>query len=95
MSHPNEDLLRKGYAAFAEGDLDTIMGLFDDDITWHLPGRNQLSGDHRGKEQVGALLGKIMELTQGTFQIELHDVLANEDHGVVLAHETAERDGKC
>jgi ketosteroid isomerase-like protein len=94
MAHPNEDLLRKGYAAFGEGDLDTVMGLFADDIKWHVPGRNPLAGDYSGKEEVGAFLGRAMELTNGTFRVDVHDVLANDDHGVALVHSTAERDGK-
>jgi ketosteroid isomerase-like protein len=68
MSHPNEDLLRKGYAAFVEGDLDTVMGLFTDDIKWHVPGSNPLAGDYTGKEEIGAFFGKFMELTNGTFR---------------------------
>ena len=94
MAHPNEDLLRKGYAAFGEGDLDTVMGLFADDIKWHVPGRNPLAGDYSGKEEVGAFLGRAMELTNGTFRVDVHDLLANDDHGVALVHLTAERDGK-
>ena len=94
MAHPNEDLLRKGYAAFAEGDLETVMGLFADDIKWHVPGRNPLAGDYSGKEEVGAFFSRFMELTNGTFRIDVHDVLANDDHGVALIHSTAQREGK-
>jgi len=28
----NIDLIKKGYQAFAAGDIDTVMSLFDDDI---------------------------------------------------------------
>jgi ketosteroid isomerase-like protein len=28
------------------------------------------------------------------FSVEIHDVLANDDHGVVLAHATADREDK-
>ncbi len=34
-----------------------------------------------------------MELTGGTFQEEVHDVLANDEHGVVLAIRRFERNG--
>jgi uncharacterized protein len=94
MSHPNEDLLRKGYAAFGEGDIDTVMGLLADDIKWHVPGRGAVAGDYSGKEEVGAFFSKLVELTNGNFRLELHDVLANDDHGVVLVHATAQREGK-
>jgi hypothetical protein len=34
-----------------------------------------------------------MELTGGTFQEEVHDVLANDEHGMVLAIRRLERNG--
>jgi ketosteroid isomerase-like protein len=94
MAHPNEDLVRKGFEAFSQGDMGALDGLFADDIVWHAPGRNQLSGDHRGKEAVFANFQKLFELTGGTFRVEIHDVLANDEHAVVLAHASAQRDGK-
>jgi ketosteroid isomerase-like protein len=94
VAHPNEELIRKGFDAFSSGDMATLNELFADDIVWHAPGRNQLSGDHRGKEEVFATFQKLFELTGGTFKVEIHDVLANDEHVVVLAHATAERDGK-
>jgi ketosteroid isomerase-like protein len=94
MAHPNEDLLRKGYAAFAAADLDTLRGLFADDIAWHAPGDNQLSGDFRGQDEVFGLFAKVAELTGGTFRLEIHDVLANDEHGVALVRATGQREGK-
>ena len=35
MAHPNEELVRKGYDAFASGDMDTLRELFDPGIVWH------------------------------------------------------------
>ena len=37
MAHPNEDLARRGYEAFAKGDLDTLNSLMTDDLVWHVP----------------------------------------------------------
>jgi ketosteroid isomerase-like protein len=94
MAHPNEELIRRGYDAFMAGDMDTLNEFFADNIVWHAPGRNQLSGDHRGKEQVFAVFAKLGELTGGTFRLEIHDVLADDEHAVVLARSMAERGGK-
>jgi ketosteroid isomerase-like protein len=94
MAHPNEDLLRRGYAAFGSGDLETVFGLFADDIVWHNGGSNQLTGDYRGHDAVMAMFGKLLEVTGGTLQLELHDVLANDTHGTVLVTAHAERDGQ-
>ncbi len=91
----NVAALRKGYEAFAAGDLDTIRDqLFAPDIVWHSPGRNQLSGDFKGVDAVIGLFVKQFELTNGTFRVEPHDFLGSEDHAVALATLSAERDGK-
>jgi ketosteroid isomerase-like protein len=37
MGHPNEDLIRRGYAAFSRGDMDTLRELFHPDIVCTLP----------------------------------------------------------
>ena len=31
--HPNGELIQRGFDAFASGDMETINGLFSDDIT--------------------------------------------------------------
>jgi ketosteroid isomerase-like protein len=96
MAHPNEDLIRKGYAAFAAGDLDTLRQLFAPDIVWHNPGRNPLSGTEHGIDAVFQSLGRLAELTGGTFRVgEIHDVLANDEHAVALLRTYAERGGKA
>jgi ketosteroid isomerase-like protein len=95
--HPNVELLRNGYAAFAEGNLAAVSDLFSDDIVWHVPGNNDLAGDHQGKDQVLAAFGKLFEMTGGTFRNdEIHDVVANDEHGVVLVKSSGRRpDGRA
>jgi len=94
MAHPNEELVRRGYQAFATGDMATLNELFADDIVWHAPGRNQLAGTYRGKEEVFATFQKVAELSGGTFKLDIHAVLADDEHVVVLARATGEREGK-
>ncbi len=92
--HPNIDLMRRGYGAFAAGDMATLTNLFADDVVWHLPGNNPLSGEYKGRDAVFAVFARTAELSGGTFKIELHDVLANDQHAVALATATASRQGK-
>lgn len=95
MAHPNEDRLRAGYAAFSSGDMEALRNeLFTEDIIWHAPGRNPLSGDHKGVDEVLANFAKAFELSGGTFTVELHDVLANDEHAVALGVARGEREGK-
>jgi ketosteroid isomerase-like protein len=92
--HSNVGLLRKGYGAFAKGDVATLTDLFSQHMVWHQPGTSRVSGEYRGRDAVLAFLGRLAELSGGTFRVDLHDVLANDEHGVALSRETASRQGK-
>jgi ketosteroid isomerase-like protein len=86
MPTDNLALVQDGYAAFAAGDLVRLGELFADDIVWHMPGGNPLSGDYRGKQEVFALFGTLADQTAGTFRAEVHDLLANDTHRVGHCH---------
>jgi uncharacterized protein len=90
----NEDLLRQGYAAFASGDLATVQALIADDIVWHSGGANQLTGDYSGHQEVLGFFGRLLDVTGGTFRLEVHDILANDTHGIVLVTVHGHRDGR-
>jgi uncharacterized protein len=92
--HPNVALVREGYAAFSSGDMDTLNRLFAENIVWHEGGRGPLAGDYKGRDQVFGLFGKLMELTGGTVSVEVHDVLANDEHAAVLVNLSVTRNGK-
>ena len=89
--HPNVARIRDGYAAFAKGDFETLNQTFAEDVLWHEGGRSQLAGDYRGREAVYEFFGKLMELTEGSFHIDVQSLLADDDHGVALVNETASR----
>ena len=95
MAHPNEDLVRDGFAAFERGDMDALRKqICTDDVRWHNPGRGPISGDYEGIDQVIQYFARVLELTGGTFSLELHDVLANDEHAVALVTVRGERAGK-
>ncbi len=94
MAHPNEENLRKSYEAFGRGDIDAAMALLVDDIQWHVPGRSPVSGDFSGKEEVIGFFMKLMDLSGGTFLVDVHDVIANDEHALGLVKLSAKRDGK-
>jgi ketosteroid isomerase-like protein len=89
--HFNEELLRKGYEAYEKGDIETVISVLADDIKWHSPGRNPISGDYKGKDEVLAYFGKKMEFTDGTFRQRVEDVLANDNQAIGLVTFLAER----
>jgi ketosteroid isomerase-like protein len=93
-AHENGELVRSGYEAFSKGDLETIANIFAPDIRWNVSGRNLISGTYNGQEETFAFFGKLLELSDGSFTVGVHDVLASDDHVVVLAKESASRNGR-
>jgi ketosteroid isomerase-like protein len=92
--HPNVARIRDGYAAFAEGDFVVLNDLFAEDLVWHESGRNRLAGDYLGREAVYQFFGSLMEITEGSFSLDVHAILADDEHGVALVTATASRGGQ-
>jgi len=91
----NAEIVRRGYAAFNSGDMETLAELFQEDASWHTPGQSPIAGDHVGREAVFAQFGRYGGDTGGTFKATLQDVFESEDGSVVgVHHNSAERDGK-
>ena len=81
MSEENKELIKKGYAAFSSGDVETVMDLFDDDIVWVQPGKSVISGTYRGKAEVMELLG---ELAEKRLTVKVNALVAEGDAVVAL-----------
>jgi ketosteroid isomerase-like protein len=94
MTHPNVELLRDAYAAFARGDLDAYWSVCTDDFAFHVPGRNTLTGTYAGHDAFYGLIGTLMQLTGGQFEESVEDVLANDAHGAVLVRHRFTRAGE-
>lgn len=92
--HPNEELLRREYEGRARRDLEVVAATFHDDIVWRVPGRSAISGTYRGKDEVLGYVRTRQELAGGTFEITVHDVLANDEHGLVIASGRTARNGR-
>lgn len=92
MAHPKEQLVRSYLEAGLKSDLEAMGGLITDDVVHHVPGRNQLAGEYHGKAEFTAYAKRLFDTTGGTFKLrEIHDVLANDDHGIALVRAEAWR----
>ena len=89
--HPNAETAQRAYSAFLAGDMEAMSEMMSDDIVWHAPGNNPLSGTYRGKEEVFGLFSKIGEMSDGPMELDIHDILANDDHVVALLEVRASR----
>ncbi|TMC86926.1 MAG: nuclear transport factor 2 family protein [Chloroflexi bacterium] len=90
----NVELTKKGYQAFNEAHIEGVMDVLDDDVVWHIGGENPISGEYKGKEAVIGMFAKFAQLTEGTYEADVHDILASEEHTVVLGTYTATRRGR-
>ncbi len=89
------DVARAAYDAFAKGDLEGLGALLAPGTRWQIGDVPPLNGEYVGQEQVlGGFLAKLMELSGGTFRVEVHDLAGTDRHAMAIVHETAERDGR-
>lgn len=88
--HPNEEFVRRGFQAFAEGDMATLDQLFAEDAVWHSAGTSPLGGDYVGKPAIFGSFAMIGELSD-SFSQEIHAILADDEHAVALARVHATR----
>ena len=86
MVSQNVETAKKGYAAFAAGDLETVLSIFDDSVEWSLPGNSTVSGTYRGKAELTELFAKLAEQSVTTTPSRF---LADDDVVVVLTQITA------
>jgi uncharacterized protein len=82
--HPNATLFRKGYAAFNSGDMDTVRSTFAENIVWHSGGRNRFSRDTTGIDNTLGFFMELIDATDGSFKLDVHDIVANDTHAVAL-----------
>ena len=88
------DIAKTYIKAIQTGDQATLGALISPDVIWHQPGNNQFSGTHQGMAKVGPMLGKMMEVSKGTFAITRADYyMANGDWVAINIEFAGERDG--
>ncbi len=92
MAHPNADLIREEFEAFDTGDMATLDAIMADDVVWYASGGGILSGDFVGKQAVFGSFALVPQETDA-FSQEVHAILADDDHAVVLANATMTRRG--
>jgi uncharacterized protein len=89
--HPNVAIVRRLGEAFESGDIAQVAAVGEavmaDDVVWHEIGRAE---PRRGKAELRAGMGDIDYVITGA----THDILANDDHAIVLANATATRGGR-
>lgn len=88
------DIAKSYIKAAQTGDQALLASVVSPEVVWHQPGANQFSGTHKGLPAVGAMLGKMMAVSRGTFTISSADhFMANGNWVAVNLAFKAQRDG--
>lgn len=79
------DLIQSGYADFAQGDIEGVLGRFADDMTWTVPPDGDWGGTHKGKDEI---LAFFMSLggRYGPFAVVPQEFIVSDGRVVVLGH---------
>jgi len=80
--------------ALSRDDDQALGDLFTDDVAWHVAGAHELSGDHRGLEELVGYFGHLRTRSDGTYSLALESVLASDLHTALFTRATAEREGR-
>jgi uncharacterized protein len=94
VADDNAQIISNAYDAFARGDVATVLAALSPKIMWHVPGRSPLSGDYKGHDEVVGFFSKCMELSNGSLQIRVDEVIAAGERVVVLTTVSAERNAQ-
>jgi ketosteroid isomerase-like protein len=89
QEHPNVQLVRDGFAAFQRGDTAWMDEHLADDVAWHVGGNSKWAGTYHGKADVLNLFARQARAIGSPPQADIHDILGNDDHVVVLGSATA------
>ncbi len=90
--HPNVQLVRDGLEAWARGDGSWMDEHLADDIAWHVGGNSKWAGVYRGKADVLAMQARQAQAMKAPPDVDVHDLLGNDDHVVVLGTARATAD---
>jgi uncharacterized protein len=85
--HPNIELIRHAHEAIARDGLVALADYLADDVVWHEIGR---SAPRHGKAELAAGVGD----TDYEITFEVHDILGNDEHVIVLGDAHGTRAGK-
>lgn len=86
----NKEIVESYFNCLATGNFDRLGQLLADDIIWHQPGQGELSKTYFGKQDLFALFGQFMTISQGSFRIDqVNSIMANGDLVTATLHFSA------
>ena len=90
----NDAIVRRLMAALVARDGPAVEAMLTEDVVYHFPGQNPISGTFKGREAVMAFFRRFPTLLDGPPTMDTHDVLSSEAHAADLSTLTAQRGGR-
>ena len=92
--HRNIQRWREMREAFFTGDVGPALALYDENLVWtNDEAAGPIAGTHTGVQAVLEMLGRGMELYEGSLTQEVHATLASDDYVVEIMTERADVQG--
>lgn len=91
MANVTVQRVQEAYAVLASGDQAEIHKYWDEDMVWEVPGHNQLSGWKNGRDEFLAFMGRVGELSGGSFQMKQLTILVNDDYSCDVTNNQGSR----
>jgi ketosteroid isomerase-like protein len=88
MSEQNIEIVRQAYENFKSGDIQSLLGLFTDDIDWRVPTIANVpfaTGRRSGREEAGGFFATLAD-SQDVKTFEPREFIAQGERVVALGH---------
>jgi ketosteroid isomerase-like protein len=89
----NAALVKRGYDAFAAGDMATLQALYHVDAAFYTVPQKTDDGSHLGRDAIFAFFGTIFNESKGTFKAKPMTIAAVDDRVFVLQEVSGQRNG--
>jgi len=90
----NIAVIRRGYEAFAKGDIATLKTLFTPNAVWRSVPTGVLPGNYKGAQAILEFFGRLAQETNGTVRAELQTIAASGDQVFALHRNKGARKGR-
>ena len=94
MKNTHALALEKIYSDFSKGDWTSFFANCAPTFSFQVAGKSKLAGKFTSANFAQGYAAQLKELSGGTHQFEIHDILASDLHGTVLGSHKITRDGK-
>ena len=94
VGQDNIALVRRGYEAFAAGDMAALTELFHADAVWQAAPTGIFSGNYRGRDAIFAFFGRTQQEAAETFRATPVAMAASGERVFVLQENKGERKGR-